>query len=530
MSRKIKILIGLMIISPFILWASFQVLNYSINTLQQEILFTKLNDISSPRIVYHSYDDTNPELGRIQESSPVLDNSYSELLIITPKTVFLLKDGFDDFRKIEEKKKDRANKLNEWNKNRLAIKELVALEIQRRFYEKRIGPYTSDVYQYDNLIDKILREKDPQYRILNRKTEVSRSNFFNTVTNFGVNSVEARNAKKQYLDNKEEMKLWVEQLRNQLASNASSELSTTGKKTQSPQSSETTNAQKNSEPQNNPIKNEPEKISPEIEGKGLFKRIDILSELKYKGIFTNKPDGVPDYIAITNPGEIVINYFSTSNNTENPVKENFNELYQNVRKRHIQRFVNQYYEYLFNPNLYGATIEKKWVTDDPLCRFGGGVDEADQAKIKNLETKTTPENLTDNTKNTSTNPTNVKGKFLYNRVDIVSLDLVSYTAIDCEGNGNTRTFLIHEFKGLSWFGRRDMPNIISIFNNQDPEIQLIISKLVSAASQGSPEYLNDFKKNQVNIINSIQESIARAEGLTTLKLKLQPKNNKVEFK
>ncbi len=519
---------------PVLLWAATYTMQEASYLLQVGMDLQNINDTRTNRIVYHSYNSIDPDFGRIEGNRPEKDDAYSELLIITPRTVYLLKDGYDDPRTAGERVDRQKAKLKEWNVKRQAMRDLIALEIQKKFYEKRVGSYGPDSYLIGNFIDYILRRDDPTYRLLYKASLELKSKVIEYEKNFGAGSPEARQARKRLEANKSKMKAWVEELRTELTQNAI--LNYSGDLAERPPLPSKDNNQVTSKEDEdeevaspNPS-NKPIPPSAPSEGKGLFKRVVAPIPLKFGSYFLNAPDGVPDYIAITSPGADFPEYQAVASKKENTVKDNFNDLFKNVRKRILQRYVNQFFEYMYNSTHYGAIVKRRWVKDEPLCRFQNLDDaiKANEVEVNDSihsEDDVPPAPVKDAKKISSKEEEDdVETKSLYNRVDILSPDHTMYSAIDCDGEGATRTFIVYEYKGLSWTGiYKDVPNVISIFNNRDPEIQAVIGKMVLSASQGDPSIVAEFKRKENEIQQSIKASIDKAEEVTRFRLKDQPR-------
>ncbi len=67
-----------------------------------------------------------------------------------------------------------------------------------------------------------------------------------------------------------------------------------------------------------------------------------------------------------------------------------------------------------------------------------------------------------------------------------SIDDKVYYAEDADGNGKTETFYVSMNDGFNW-GYKSGPNIVCIYQNEDPEIDKIIGDLAKEAYYGTPK-------------------------------------------
>ena len=86
-------------------------------------------------------------------------------------------------------------------------------------------------------------------------------------------------------------------------------------------------------------------------------------------LYRNIPDGFPDYVAISLPGERRPFFQRVDSDKETWVKENLGNFYKSIRNKHVQRYANQYKELLLRPYKSGARVEGSFVKRDPLCQI-----------------------------------------------------------------------------------------------------------------------------------------------------------------
>ena len=167
-------------------------------------------------------------------------------------------------------------------------------------------------------------------------------------------------------------------------------------------------------------------------------------------LWTNTIDSKPDYIRITDRRVEILR-----NENQDFVTKNFGDFYLKIRNSFIQKHVNIFKTLLITRKESGLHVKKI-----PIPKRLG--DTSSETKfVTSVTAKTVDEKL--------------------------------YYAEDADGDGITETFFVNIPDGFNW-GYKSGPNILCIYNNQDPEIQKIIGKITHEAYHGTAEEEEIIKK------------------------------------
>ena len=499
--KKIFYSFVLLICTPLVVWASLRLKHYDIMHVQAEIEFDNVNDLYTERIVFHSFNSIDPAHGRLARLDHNKDNAFAELLVILPKKIYLIKDGFEDRAKLKARKEQYTKLISRWDRQRQTQKNLIAFSKEQIKAEQYVGRHSPDYARYENLIRLTLRREDKLLNPLHKRIQKARQKLRLTHKYLGKDSSEY----KKYADELLKLEEQFEKREKTLKKDLRKRTLGAWEGPLFPYKEEGSNGEAKA----------PEKDAADSESGQLafFKEEPPPPSPGMAKLYRNIPDGSPDYAAISLPGKRRPFFQRVDSDKENWVKENLGSFYKSIRNKHIQRYANQYKELLLRPYKSNARIENASVKGDPLCNIEKNetlLQEGAQAKEQGAQEKETqkqPEK-TEDAKDTE------RAQSLYGRIDIYSPQGTHYTAIDCNDDGIVETFLVYELDGLYWGAHKELPNTISIFNNMDPEVQAIIGDLIKIQKVGDPEVFSEFKNKEKEIQKSIEDKIDRAEKLS----------------
>ena len=499
--RKILWLLLFFIFTPVLLWSSLYLKYYEIRHLQPEIEFSNVNDLSTERIVFHSFRDIDIAQGRLSHINYNKDTAFAELLIIGPKKVYLIKDGFESYSGRKARQEKYKELVANWSRQRDTQRNLLQFSQAQIKAEQQVGRHSPDYARFGNLILRTLRKEDKLLKSLHKDIGKLKQRLRLTQKYFGKSSGEYEKLEEELealqksFDDREE----------------------TLKKDLRERSIGTWDGPffpyKDTEEGK-----ELEKEATEVKDD---KHIDFFRPnpspppLRTAGLHRETPDGFPDYVAIGLPGKNKPSFQRLDSKKENWVKENLGAFYKSIRNKHVQRYANQYKELLLNPYKYNARVEGSDVRRDPLCKI-----EAKKEGLSPLSTEEGEQQESQTGKKAAANSGESgdieKASSLYGRIDVYSQDATHYTVIDCNGDGIVESFLVYELGGLYWGAYKDIPNTISIFNNKDPEIQAIIGDLIKIQEVGNTEIFSDFKSKEKEVEQSIEKEIEKDRRLRSL--------------
>ena len=520
---------------PTLLAASYLLQVYEVRHLQPEMQLGNLSDLDRQRIVFHSFETPEDTNGVDYDK----DHDFAELLFITAKKVYLFKDGFDIQNDVKQRRTSYKAKLLAWGKQRNIAKKLIEIFKKRERAKKISGTHSLSYKNFDNSILMTLQQSDAKLRRLKTESKQAEEKINLIEQNLGKNSPEYRNQKELVAKRKQKADQREQELRHLLTLAATDPASATVTKeekvavttqstdktdklaqegqegeTQAPKSSlqEATQAPKSSSQGESQT---PKLSLSEIEDKGPFEWLAKPPELKGAGIYLDKPNGKPDYVLISNARQRSSFLQKADNEYEQWVSNNYTSLYQDLRDRHIQRYVDRYRALLFYTQKYKSKVTTSLAIDEPLCKRTATPKEQKVETQEQAQT-TTYDKTTSGASDNSTDETKQKASILdkapFRRVDIHAIEGSHYTALDCNHDGITETFLVYEANAFHWH-TRGIPNVISIFNNTDKKIQTIIGNLVQIAHTGNIKLANEIEKEQGDIQEYIQKKIQIEEKL-----------------
>ncbi|MCB1320642.1 MAG: hypothetical protein KDK34_10340, partial [Leptospiraceae bacterium] len=77
----------------------------------------------------------------------------------------------------------------------------------------------------------------------------------------------------------------------------------------------------------------------------------------------------------------------------------------------------------------------------------------------------------------------------------------------------TETFLVREPGEFNW-GQPEMPNVISIFNNQNADVREIIKDLARIAVYGDPGEAQEFASSREELLKDVENFIEGEEAVS----------------
>ncbi len=517
--NRILILFLLFFFSALLL-ASLRLERYEMSHLQPSMSFKNIGNLSDERISFHSFRATNPANKNPSANvNYAKDDEFAELLVITPKKVFLLKDGFEEPIQLKNRVSIYREQVFKYNQRKKNLKELTKLGKQKAKVSIQGGERSPEYMHLDNKITIVIRRGDEQTLAMYTKVKESKQLLREALISSGKTSLRYKNQKKivtsleTQLEQRENA---IKDILNQRSlANMGSFYSSTSSHTLNSGGTKATAKTKATEGGELAVPSSP------TENENIYAVLQPpppFVDIKHANLHRNSPDGYPDYVIISDTGEERPSFRNVDMAGKTSVKDNFSSLYKTVRNRHIQRYTNQFRELFFRPVKFGAHVKTSTNIRDPLCRIEKGSSTgtdavADKAKeeVTSSEKETQKEKegeiITKNTKNLLS---------LKVRIDIYSREGTHYTALDCDRNGITETFLVYESDGFHW-NVKDMPNTISIYNNNDPEVEAMIKDLVQIEGEGDPSVLEDFKKKQTDIQKSLLEKIKGNEKISRRK-------------
>jgi len=193
-----------------------------------------------------------------------------------------------------------------------------------------------------------------------------------------------------------------------------------------------------------------------------------LAHVQYGDLWTNKIDGNPDFVRITDRRVEV-----TKNTVPEYVTKTYKDFYIKVRNEFLTRHVNIFKSIMVQRIENGITVERK-----PIPRQGF------QDVVQKYSISVTGKGPDDST----------------------------YYAEDADGDGITETFTVNLYDGFCW-GFKSGPNIVFIYNNRQKDIEAMIGKLTDFAINGTPEEKGMFSKNfpSPDVISGLINDIYRID-------------------
>ncbi len=482
---------------PVIVVSSSNVKNYQVRHVQSEMTLDNINDLNTVRVAYHSFVKVDPSEGILRGIDYRKDQAISELLIITPEKVYLIKDGYESSVDLKLRKDDYKEKIKKWTEQRNVLHKLYSLEDEKIRYENKVGTHSPDYIRVDNLIALNLRRYDPILKELYQKKQAAHSEIIRLKKVVSSDSPEYQRYEKEFLDFQGQTEAREKLLRQELHQRVVAT------------SSEGRYLEDIDPLQEGKEKEQKDEIKKESEQKlAIFNWLvkpPIVQENKF---YRNTPDGFPDYMLITSPGKRKPSFQRVDTESDTWVKENMSDFYKKIRNSHIERYARQYRELLFEYDKFSAHLVTSQALDDPLCRI-------ERPRISTVKENTAKEiELADQEKKKVGSPkkSNNLPKALFRRIDIYARSGTHYIALDCNRDGITETFLVVERSAFYW-EIQGIPNAISIYNNTDPEVQSIIGSLVQLAVRGDERLSTELKQNQEKVKKSIKERIQSEESI-----------------
>ena len=494
----------LLLAIPAIVLYSAQLNNYEIRHLQDEITFNNVSDTKKARVVYHSFVEMSSDEKTLEGLNHKKDQGIAELFIITDEKVYLLKDGYESPTDLKSRKAKHSDKVSKWTRQRDVLRQLYDLEKERLRYLNKVGDHSPDYARISNLISLNFRRNDPTLKDLYQRSEWSRRYLVNLQKKANPGSPEYQIQEKEYKTlrlqaEKREKFLKQELYRRVLAYSKEYQYLEHAGQIEKPK------AQKEAKQAVEEAGNEAN--AKDIRKLGIFSWLTKPPRIEEAKFYRNMPDGFPDYLSITSPGQRRPSLQRTDSENDNWVKQNMVNLYKKVRNSHLKRYANRYRELLLDPHKYNARITTSMAKSDHLCklrkRTRSAAREVIGERIEKVKEEAAQAKAEKKTRTL---------KSLFRRIDIYARRGTHYTALDCDQNGITETFLVSELDFFHW-KIQGMPNAISIYNNTDPEVQEIIGHLVQLAIRGDERVGTDLQKNQEKITKSVQEYIKIEETI-----------------
>lgn len=448
-----------------------QGLNY-LRYFQLPIMIRNLTDLDQDRVVFHSFNVVDKEGRWIRTSSPDMDNSLSTLLVIRNDRLYIIRDGYENPELLQEAKKAFWVDELAWQNQKLMIRNYQDLKKRRDYLLETAGPGKLQTRQAERNIQVFLTEHDPEFRRLTNQQEIEKRKLYSHKINFGSASPEYR-AQQKVL---EAVSKQVQEREKQLRES----LDVLG--------------------------------SPESEGdKASINLVKRPPPFERQSFYVNAVDGTPDYVQVGHKNGRVPDLERLDTDERKWVSENFTDFYKTVRDAHLNRYINQFKDLISQPTRFNArVVVTRHVLLDNFLK-GQRADRKGTAIDPNLQEG----NITEvKEEQPAEDETSGKRTVEFLRVDAAGNDGTMYTAIDADGDGVTETFLVKAPGGFNW-GTEKAPNVISIFNNREPEVEKLIGGLVKFARHGGDEseqqLVNRKNELQTEVLNCIkqEENIAR---------------------
>ena len=424
---------------------------------QHSMELSNINQLNLDRIVFHSFNMLDNDDQWISGADYQRDNSQATLLVITDERVYLLKDGYEPPELLTERKRTYWNRQQDWEQETRMILYLSERQREVERLRRYLAPTHPSIIRLQNDIISHMRHHDPILRTEYGNLVRARGYLGQLERQYGTYSAEY--ARQRDLIKELEEKV---QVREALIRNVVRRKLTEDQNQAAGTATPAADASSGSEPEEMQLSERPP----------LFKDYNF---------YVNRLDGAPDYLMIANARLRTVNVENIDMPEEEAwVSTNFTEFYKRLRDRHIRRFVSQYTDLLSEPEQFNARIFRNRAILS-YAREGG-------------ESHTTaPGSAEQGAATDAAAPSESGGEDVlwYRRVDIIANDGTHYTAIDADGDRITETFLVSEAGGFNW-GRPELPNVIAIYNNREPEVQELIKSLVEIAFRGTEEKLTEY--------------------------------------
>lgn len=463
--------------------AASEINDVPISWFQRRIELNNINRLTHQHIAFHSYHMLDADDKWLSGSNYELDTSEATLLIIRADAVYILRDGFDEQELVTERKRRYWLAQQTWEREVRMILDLKKLERDRIKAVSYLGEHHPDIRMLDTEIkntmytrDAMLREMVPERtRMEGRLSIIGRE--------YGTDSNEYANLKAGLDQLITAIKIREERIRTYVRNDIMKSDGDTGDTTETPLETSTG-----------------------VNGDGGAGDLELQQRppaFKDMVFHPNRVDGTPDRILIGNPVRRTVSIERTDSGDENYVNQNYTEFYKRIRDRHILRFATQFKELVIAPDKYNATvIVNKTVlgsaNDDQTHSDGTITNEVDAESVTSTEGSVSGNDL----------------QLKFNlRVRVVANDGTEYTAIDSDGDGVTETFLVREPGEFNW-GQPEMPNVISIFNNQNADVREIIKDLARIAVYGDPGEAQEFASSREELMKNVENFIEGEEAVS----------------
>ena len=477
------------------IFASMYLEVYQIKHLQPEMDMFRIRGLSKPNVVYHSFDAYNNLGQKIAGSSSEKDTKIAEMFIITQEKIYLIKDGYEPKQILQKRKKKYLKKVARWQEQRETLRKLFDIERKKRKFIQYSHKGHPEYIYLNNLLKTVLRDHYSDFRSLVTRSTIEKEHLRKVQKRYGVYTPE-------YKRQKEIAQRWEakrnereRELMDLVENNISKEFASA------------------------PFSDPPPAISQE--GKGAeestssepsFSWLPRPPPMEDAGLYKNALDSDPDFVAVSLPGEPDPHFLKEDLGEEQWVKENFGNFYKELRNRHVHLYVQIYKKLVLDALNSDAKLKIGSAEKDPLCKLEKKADvfpqnEDEPSPNTNLKPQRIKDQNIDSKKieGTPSSASVESEQPVTRRVDISSREGDRYTALDCDQDGITETFLVHSPTGFHWY-QRGMPNVVSIFNNKDPEIQEMIQGLVKLVSQGSEEIREQIQKD-------LERNLRHANGI-----------------
>ena len=451
---------------------------------QIPIMIRNLTDLENDRVVFHSFNVVDEKGRWIHTSSPELDNSLSTLLVIRSDKVYILRDGYENPEVLQEAKKAFWVDELAWQNQKIMIRKFQELYADVSRLETQGGPGHPQTQQAQRNIDVFLAEYDTEYRGLLARHEIEKRKLYSHRINFGIASPEYQAQKKVLAAVDVKVKERNKNLRQSLIA--------LGKAHES-------------EAQAQPDTS-----------------IEILKRpppFERQSFYVNAVDGTPDYVLVGDRNGRVPDLERLDVEERQWVQQNFADFYKTVRDAHLKRYINQYKDLISRPTKYNARVR---ITRHVLLKnFLTG--EAADRKNTTVAADMQEGNITEVKEEVPAGEEDTARTVEFLRVDAVGNDGTIYTVIDADGNGITETFLVKEPGTFHW-GTVKAPNVVSIFNNREPEVEKLIGDLVAFARRGGDESEMNLVQKKAELQKEVLDCIQQEENISRVNFKVNKEN------
>jgi hypothetical protein len=412
-----------------------------------------ISSFDEDRVAFQYINQINKEGKPLNLSDSTKDTSLSSLVVIKSDQVYILKDGYDSLRDVDQRKREFRIKLDQFTKRKNFLKEYQ--DLQRDQARKETDPTYGDKRRLETSEQyrKLFLHYDDTYKAIHSKIQSLGIQEYNIIKFRGKNTPEYREfiQKKENLE--KDLVLRFEFLHKALQKELG------GNSPQNPASIVS------SPPVGeNPI--QPAVSSSPSDSESLPIILDPGFE-KDQVYFTNTMDGKVDYVTFSmSPRTADYERMDTSGATN--IANSYTVPFVTVRDRLIKTFVERYKFYYTHRGQSDVKV---------------------QTEIKTISA---PVEISDNPAALGNGP---KAKLESKRITLVTSDGFRYVLEDLDGDGITESFFV---SNNSYLFRWDTntPNIISIQNCKDESILGFMKDLIEDSVQSKLGNIDSIRKGQ----------------------------------